>query len=949
MASLQTVVELVFNGIDNASDVTKKISDSLGDLSGAAKDISQPFSELAGDLALVQVALTGVLGVVGTLAYKESVDFETSLISLQKQMDETEGSARDFGAVLETLGVKYGINANTLVESAADFKAAGYDIGTSTELVEQSLKLVIAGGVDAASAVDIMNRSLAGFDIPAKDVIQEANHIGDVLNKTADLTKSSFTELSQGFSDLSPIARLTGLSFEETAAVLSKVIDTFGSGSEAANGLKSGFLSLVDPTKEAREALKQLGVEFDAAGRPIGSIKDILSVVNPKFLEMEQNQRLAAASIIFGKDQAGKMVVALNSFSDAMELADKITKEATGSIQKEVDLRLKSAQAVINSTNESWRQLLKALGNEFQINTTGVISGIGALGLAIKSVVEKGGLDPLFDQLNPQLKNLEELFKAVAKNLPEAFKGIDFSALVKALDSLGLEAKKAIESLFGPIDLSSVDGLKKSIQQVIDVLAGLTNVTAGELGGLSGFLVGINKLATSFKDATPEAQGFIGQILGFSVGLNQASGALDGINTALLGFVAFGGKLSALGSEAGLLAAGLAGPQGVAVALGAAATAIVTFLVPAEKLSDYSWPDWLAGYEGATAGTALADIADGFASLGQRLGLFSDQSDRATVKIADVGGKLKDLGQQTDAEQSLNRVADATQKNIDAYEKWLDELAKKPDIQIDGAAEKIKEATNQTIAWGDSIKGLPPLKPPDGVDKIEDIFQAAGKSAGAYTTSIEGVSTVYKQIGEGTVKATGAFAAVADKTEEAKKQLEALTKSGKLSVDQLLELTKTSNDFKVKMEEIASDERIKNIEFAVQLKTAQLEADVKRIQSTFESIDTTIGSTGDLLGSLFSDFAGTSNVYDKLDITSQIDLENKRRQDALDIQRKLAEAEIERVEAQTRALNRGDALIRIDGTGLAPELEAFMWKIVEAVRVRANAEFADYLLASGAS
>ena len=148
------------------------------------------------------------------------------------------------------------------------------------------------------------------------------------------------------------------------------------------------------------------------------------------------------------------------------------------------------------------------------------------------------------------------------------------------------------------------------------------------------------------------------------------------------------------------------------------------------------------------------------------------------------------------------------------------------------------------------------------------------------------------------------------------------------------------------MEEIASNERIKTIEASVSLKTAGLEADMERVKAAFASIDNTISSTGDLLGSLFGNLT-SAGTYDKLKIEEQIDLENKRRQEALDMQKKLAEAEIERIEAQTAALNRGDALIRIDGTGLAPELEAFMWKILGAIRTRANAEFADYLLGMG--
>jgi uncharacterized lipoprotein YddW (UPF0748 family) len=160
----------------------------------------------------------------------------------------------------------------------------------------------------------------------------------------------------------------------------------------------------------------------------------------------------------------------------------------------------------------------------------------------------------------------------------------------------------------------------------------------------------------------------------------------------------------------------------------------------------------------------------------------------------------------------------------------------------------------------------------------------------------------------------------------------------------ILEATKVANDFQVKMEQIASNERIKNIEAVVSIKTEALKADAERVKATFASIDNTVSSTGELLGSLFGAFNAATSNWDKAKIEDQIALENKRRQDALELQKKLAEAEIERINAQTASLNRGDALIKIEGSSLKPELEAFMWKILSLIRVRANAEFSQYLL-----
>jgi len=176
VANLQSTIDLIFNGVDNASEVAKQVSGSLGDLASSAEDISAPFADLAGKVAVVQTAMTALAGVIGALAFNESAKFQASLSDLQKQMDASEGSAADFGQRLESLALKYGQNNNELVKSAADFKAAGYDIDTSIKLVKSSMDLAIAGGVETSAAVDVMNRSLAGFQVPASEVAREAQH-----------------------------------------------------------------------------------------------------------------------------------------------------------------------------------------------------------------------------------------------------------------------------------------------------------------------------------------------------------------------------------------------------------------------------------------------------------------------------------------------------------------------------------------------------------------------------------------------------------------------------------------------------------------------------------------------------------------------------------------------------------------------------------------------------
>ena len=100
-----------------------------------------------------------------------------------------------------------------------------------------------------------------------------------------------------------------------------------------------------------------------------------------------------------------------------------------------------------------------------------------------------------------------------------------------------------------------------------------------------------------------------------------------------------------------------------------------------------------------------------------------------------------------------------------------------------------------------------------------------------------------------------------------------------------------------------------------------------------------------MLGSLFGSLS-SADTYTKLQINEQIDLENKRREAALELQRQLTQATIEKIQAETRRIERGDALITVEAAGLEPHLEAIWFQIMKYIRVRVNADAEQFLLGS---
>jgi TP901 family phage tail tape measure protein len=964
MATLQQVVQLVFEGVDQASDTTKKVGSALQELDGKVSKLAAPFADLADKILKLDAVLIGAAVTIGVLSVREAARFETSLVDLNKVLGESEGQASDYAGTLKELALTYGVNANELVLSAADFRRSGNDIETSIALVKQSLDLMLAGGVSAAEATEILKNSMQGFGIPASEVIEASQKISDILNFVADNSASSFNELSTGFKDLAPVAKLTGLSFEEIAAAIAVVIGAGNSGAETATALKTTFLRLATATGESADAMKALGVEFDSAGKPIGSIKDIIEAIAPSWAKLTDEQKLQNAEMLAGKNQATKFIALMDSFAQAQDLAALAVDKASGSVERQVNIVLAAAEVQFGRTTEAVRQLAQTIGDNLLIASAGAAGGVTDMATAFQRLIEGGKLDPFFALINKELERLGVTFRDVAKNLPEAFEQVDLSGFLKALEGVGAEVRGLFRELFGEIDVSTPEGLANVIQRIVDGFTLLTRVTEGIISQFRPLFAAIRESIDNFNQLDDASQIEFGQFLG-AMKLLTDLGPKVGAALLLIAETTLDMK-TVINAGFGAITIAVNAFQvafdGVAYAIVQGARGIGAYALALAELDAYLNRNSESAQEYRDRADRLRETLD---DLGLVAGAIGENFKRNAEELR--AGWNKAIGEADEKSEATRGTLDRTKaallefgkatedsgtaarESVKDYDGILAVLSRiEPTVEDTAAsmgslADASKEANKEFsgIEWGKVADNADALA--DNIKRTDGVLIEAGKSAAGYAASLEGVSTEYKQVGDGTVKATGAFAEVKDKTNDAAKALDELIASGQLTTKEFIEVTKNANDFKVKMEEIASDERIKTIEASVTLNVARLEADVERVKATFASIDNTINSTGDLLGNLFG-LLGDASTFDKLNIQSQIDLENKRRQEALDIQKELAKAEIARIEAQTRQLDRGDPWIRIDGTGLAPQLEAFMWEILKATRTQVSAEFGNFLL-----
>lgn len=896
MADITRTVEVIFQGTDRIGSTITTISGRLDYLANSVQSAAQPFADLA-DTALKAEAALAALA-IGGLAYaaSKSIDFETAMTGLKKVLgDNIDDLNMAKAAALEFSGT-YGVAATEIVDATTGFVQAGFELNDALKLVDASLKLTIAGNLEAAESQDFLTRIIKGFKAEAED----AARIIDILNEISNNYATDVRELATGMAELAPIAKTAGLSFEETAAVLTQVIEVFGSGSEAAQALKTGLLRLIDDSAPVKAALESISVsQFDLNGE-MRSAKDILFDVGERFKTLDENQKLVIASQLVGINQAARMVEVFNNFD---QIQEKVTTGmgAFGSAQKEVNTFLESAQLQIDRVVAKWEVLNVAIGDRYLQATKQAISGTAEILDALNAAIASGAFDEIFDLIDGVAQNIANRLSEIAANIPEAFEQVDFLPFLDSLKKLGDEIGDLFESFFGEIDLKTPEGLANAIQRIVDTGTALNNVVTGIVEALGPFVAALGDAISAFVDSDEAVQQFVGNFLGFSRGLVEA---IDAIQTFISALNLIGQAISvlALGWLSKLIGT-LTGVGGISAGFIGAGAAAIAFVADLERTDESI---------GQVLSRTINDFVGGLTAMG---GGFVDAA-------REVLGLSAAEEQLTGKQRELATVIQEATANQRA---WIDAIDDTPeDISIDfkvtgGASEDLQSISDEI----------------DEIAEKDPAILITAKKDDGFDPVVSGiVAKVDEETGVITIKAAADQQAI-NETKAAINEIPS---------EKLLEIKLQGQiDTEIARIKAQADTIQTAVEWKAKLDIAEVEANTEIVKTAFESINTTITSTGQVISDVFKIF-GSLTPLEQIQIEKYLQKEYELREKAVALQEQLTNAQIEYINARTAAIEAGEGLITITGEGLEPEIEAFMWRILEKIQIKAAEDQAQFLL-----
>lgn len=314
----------------------------------------------------LQYNFTLPIAIAGAAAAKFALDNEQAFTRVAKVYGDAGMAAGTMQNELNALkkafvalSNHYGVHQKEVLNIAADWAAAGASGVALARGVEQTLRVMVLGEMDAAKATEALIAIQAQYNLSSSELIDTIAKLNIVENQTG----ISLQGLVEGFSRAAGVAREAGVDVDHLAAMLAALTPTAGSAAQAGNALKTILSRLESPTGEARDVLQAMGFAVDDVSWKSANGAQKIEMLAKKFVTLDDAQKGVVSSTLASRYQINKF----NALMDSVYKSVDNNAKTTGYYGRALDATanrayyLKQAETELNKVLESNPQKLKQI------------------------------------------------------------------------------------------------------------------------------------------------------------------------------------------------------------------------------------------------------------------------------------------------------------------------------------------------------------------------------------------------------------------------------------------------------------------------------------------------------------------------------------------------------------------------------------------------------------
>lgn len=392
-------------------------------------------------------ALANGLKTLATAAVGVGSDFESGMSQVaatmgitteeiangSEEFDKLNKAAKDAGATTQ-------FSATQAAEALNYMALAGYDADKAIETLPTVLNLAAAGGMDLATASDMVTDSMSALG----DSAGTTESFVDKMAKTSQKSNTSVQQLGEALLTVGGTAKTLAGGVTEANTVLGIFADNGVKGAEGGTALRNVILSLTAPTDTAKKKIEELGLKvFDAEGN-MRPLNDTFNDLNGILGTMTQGEQTEVLNEIFNKVDLKSVNALLANSGERFDELSGYISDCDGAAENMAATMNDNLQGKVTILKSGLEGLGIAAYEKFKTPLTNAVENITEVIGKLQNDLTDGSLSGALDKIATGFGNLvEKASEIVAAALPALLKGLGWiadngEAIVSVLTGIGV-------------------------------------------------------------------------------------------------------------------------------------------------------------------------------------------------------------------------------------------------------------------------------------------------------------------------------------------------------------------------------------------------------------------------------------------------------------------------------------------------------------------------------
>lgn len=264
---------------------------------------------------------------------KAFAEVDKTMTLANKTMGNSKDQAKMLSDAMKDAAMNSTFGMNDAATASLNFARAGLSAAEAADTLAPAMNLAAGEGGDLDTVSQGLVATINGFG----DSFSNATNYADVFAAACNNSALDVNSLTSSMSIAAPVFKAAGYSVNDAALYMGIMANAGIDANTAATALKTGMARLSKPTKEAQTYMDKLGISmYDANGKAKDTVT-LQKELHDAFGKLSEQEQLAAASAIFGKNQMSNWLALINTAPGEVDSLSTSLKEASGTTQEMAD------------------------------------------------------------------------------------------------------------------------------------------------------------------------------------------------------------------------------------------------------------------------------------------------------------------------------------------------------------------------------------------------------------------------------------------------------------------------------------------------------------------------------------------------------------------------------------------------------------------------------------